>query len=91
MKVFLKIFKTIAVPFPVEEACKPMGMLKIEHIRELLSFDRIKGEFHKKYKKYPDESDVSRLNDMFEPQLFKLLPDYSDPLPYVVETVNKLR
>jgi len=89
--VFLQIFKAIDVPITVEEAAKPMGMLKIDHIRELLGFERIKGEFFKKYNKYPDETNVKQLNDIFEPQLFKLLPDYSDPLPYVVDTVNKLR
>jgi phosphonoacetaldehyde hydrolase len=42
LAVFLELFKNKGIPLTVEEASKPMGKLKIEHIRELLSYDRIK-------------------------------------------------
>ena len=91
LKVFLDIFANIGVPISVEEASKPMGMLKIEHIKVLLGYERIREAFTAKFGKAPTQADVQRLYDDFEPQLYKLLPEYSDPLPHVVESVERLR
>ncbi len=90
LNVFLKIFEHFGIPISVEEAAKPMGMLKIEHIRVLLGYERIKNEFFTKFNRYPNEQDVILFNELFEPELFKILPTYADPLPHVVDTVKKV-
>ena len=91
LAVFLELFKQKGIQISVEEASKPMGKLKIEHIRELLFNDRIKSEFIKLYKRAPSEETVKEFNSEFEKALFKLLPSYTNPLPRVLETVEKLR
>ena len=42
LEVFLDIFSNAGVEISIEEARKPMGVLKIEHIRLLLNEPRIK-------------------------------------------------
>jgi phosphonoacetaldehyde hydrolase len=91
LAVIMEIFKNKGLPITVEEASKPMGMLKIDHFRELFKMERIKGEYLKKYNKLPDESSLKEFYTEFEPMLFKILPEYSDPIPGVVEVVEKLR
>lgn len=36
VQVFVQIFEQAGVPVTIEEARKPMGMLKIDHIRTML-------------------------------------------------------
>ena len=70
LAVFLELFKQKGIQISVEEASKPMGKLKIEHIRELLFNDRIKSEFIKLYKRAPSEETVKEFNSEFEKALF---------------------
>ena len=61
LEVFLEIFKKAGVEITIEEARKPMGVLKIEHIRILLNEPRIKGEWVKVKGKEPNDKDVEEL------------------------------
>lgn len=91
LRVFLEIFNRKGLPITVEEASKPMGILKIDHIREILRYERVRDECLKKFNKLPDEDLVKELNSLFEPELFKILPEYAEPIPHVLDTINKLR
>jgi len=44
VNVFLTIFEDAGVSVTLEEARKPMGMLKIDHIRTMLEMPRIQEE-----------------------------------------------
>ncbi|MEE1195974.1 MAG: phosphonoacetaldehyde hydrolase, partial [Lachnospiraceae bacterium] len=61
LEVFLEIFKKAGVEITIEEARKPMGVLKIEHIRILLNEPRIKAEWVKVKGKEPNDKDVEEL------------------------------
>jgi 2-aminoethylphosphonate--pyruvate transaminase/phosphonoacetaldehyde hydrolase len=91
LQVFLDIFQKKGIPITKEEASKPMGMLKIEHIRELFKMERIKNSYFSKFKHYPNENTVDEFYALFEPLLFKILKDYSKPIPHVLDTINYLR
>jgi phosphonoacetaldehyde hydrolase len=91
LAVFLELFHKKGIPITVEEASKPMGMLKIDHIRELFKYPRIRAEYIKKHGKEPDENTINEYYKDFEPALFKILPNYTEPLPGVIETIEKLR
>lgn len=90
-EVFLDIFSGEGVDITIEEARKPMGVLKIEHIRILLNEPRIRAEWTKVKGSEPTDDDVNRLYAKYVPSLLKILKKYSEPNPYVVETVAKLR
>lgn len=91
LNVFIEIFKRRGIDVTMEEARKPMGKLKIDHIREMCEMDRIKNIWSDKFGKVPTEDDVNELYAEFEPMLFETLEEYTTPIPHVVETIEKLR
>lgn len=91
VNVFMDIFKNAGVEVTMEEAREPMGMLKIDHIRAMLSMPRIAGKWEEKYNRPFNEQDVENLYAEFEPALMSSLSEYTDPIPEVVETMELLR
>jgi len=91
VNAFIKAFEEIAIKITTNEVRIPMGMAKIEHIRQLLQMDRINKQFKNIYNRNWNENDVINLNIWFEKYLFEKLPDYTNPIPYVLDTVSWLR
>ncbi|ALC89298.1 phosphonoacetaldehyde hydrolase [Bacillus sp. FJAT-18017] len=91
VNVFIDIFKQAGIEVTMAEAREPMGMLKIDHIRAMLSMPRISALWQEKYGRAFTEQDVEKLYAEFEPALLSSLSEYTDPLPEVVETVQTLR
>lgn len=88
---FMDSFKGIDVPVTAEEARKPMGLTKIDHVRALFKMERIGEEFKKRYGRTYNEDDVQGRYGEFKQRLFATLTDFTDPIPGVVETINGLR
>lgn len=91
VNVFMKIFKNAGIDVTMEEARAPMGMLKIDHIRAMLSMPKISLSWQEKFGRTFVEQDVKNLYDEFEPALLDSLSVYTDPIPEVVEAVKILR
>ena len=91
VNAFIKAFEEMGILITAEEIRIPMGRAKIEHIRQLLRMERINLEFQNIHHRNWNAEDVKCLNAFFEKYLFATLPDYTDPIPYVVETVSLLR
>ena len=88
---FLKAFNEIDINITMEQARRPMGMAKIDHIRELFKMDGVGEEFEKLYHRPWNEQDVTDMNAKFEEYLFASLANYTDPIPGVIDTLNELR
>lgn len=91
VRVFIDIFRQAGVEVTLEEARAPMGMLKIDHIRAMLSMPRVAALWEAKYNRPFNEGDVEELYAVFEPALMASLSEYTDPIPGVLETVEALR
>lgn len=91
VEVFLNIFEEAGVEVTHEEARKPMGMLKIEHIRTMLNMDRIESEWEHVHGHLPNEVDVEKLYKNFEIQLFATLRQFATPISGTLEAVAQLR
>ncbi|MBY0758611.1 phosphonoacetaldehyde hydrolase [Sellimonas caecigallum] len=91
VQAFIDAFKAFGIEPTVEEVRGPMGMLKIDHIRTMLKGERIAGLWREKYGKDWTEEDVHAVYELSEKKIFEILPNFADPKPYVVETVEKLR
>lgn len=91
VNVFVSIFKNAGIDVTIAEAREPMGMLKIDHIRAMLSMPRISAVWREKYGRAFTEEDVERLYGEFEPALMKTLSEYTDVIPAVKEAAAKLR
>lgn len=91
VNVFLTVFEAAGVTVTLEEARQPMGMLKIDHIRTMLEIPRISEEWQRVHGRSFTEDDVQALYKQFESKLMESLATYTDPIPYVIETVQQLR
>ena len=91
VNAFLRIFANAGVDVTLEEARKPMGMLKRDHIRAMLAMPRIEALWRRKNGRGFEDADVGALYDDFEPILLSSLARYTEPLPHVIETVEILR
>lgn len=91
VKVFLEIFKEKGIEVTISEARAPMGLLKIDHIKAMLSGERILKLWEEKYKRTWNMEDVNEMYRSFEDKLFKILAEYTTPVPYCIETIKTLR
>lgn len=88
---FREAFRRAGVEVTEDETRKPMGMLKIDHIRTMLAMPRIREAWEAQYGRTPDESDAERIYDDFEPALMSVLEEHSVLKPYVCDVVKILR
>ena len=88
---FIEAFAEKGLIIDVVQTRKPMGLPKIQHIRELLSMPEVNEQFATRYQRAWTEEDVVELNRLFEKHLFASLENYTDSIPGVIPTLEKLR
>jgi phosphonoacetaldehyde hydrolase len=90
--VFVEVFKRRGVEITMEQARRPMGLKKLDHIRAISQQDEVAALWKKVHGKACTEADVQ---DMFEKDFVPLqvacIADYSKLIPGTVETVNELK
>lgn len=91
VQAFMEIFKEYGIEPTMEETRKPMGMLKWDHIKTMLSMERICREFQRIHGRDFTDRDVDEMHEKFAANLMKILDQFSEPKEYVVDTVRKLR
>jgi 2-aminoethylphosphonate--pyruvate transaminase/phosphonoacetaldehyde hydrolase len=88
--VFKKIFEEKGISLTMQEIRKPMGLMKKDHIRVLCQMERVKKLWNNLFNHFPNENDVGELYSQFEPTLLKILADYTEPIPGVMDTIDTL-
>lgn len=92
LKAFLKVFsEEKGIDITLKQAREPMGMLKIDHIRAILSMPEVSDKFLAIYNRNWNEDDVNDMYRSFEKHLFASLEEYTTPIPDVIDTLNLLR
>lgn len=91
VNAFIEIFKEYGIEPTLEETRKPMGMLKWDHIKTMLSMPRIHEEWKKVHHRDWTDADVDKMHDQFTEKLLGILHNFADVKPYVLETVEELR
>lgn len=91
VKAFEEAFGAFGIQPVLEEIRKPMGMLKIDHIRTMFSMNRIAGLWKEKYGRDWNDEDVLAVYRMSEKKILEVLEQYTTLKPYVKETVETLR
>ena len=91
VSAFIESFRTIGLEVTAAETRAHMGLTKIEEIRALFRIERVAEEFHAKYGRDYNESDVQACYAEFQRLLFSTLRSYSGPISKVVETIDTLR
>lgn len=91
VSAFLESFRAIGIEVTAEEARRPMGLTKIDHIRALFEMPRIGKCFEERYKRPYQEEDVQGRYEEFQRLLFSTLKEYTMPIAHVIEVVDQLR
>ncbi len=91
VQAFITAFEEYGITPTFSEVREPMGMLKKEHIRTMMNMERIRGEWRRIYGKDFIEEDVEKVYQTSETSILKIVHNFADPKPYVLETVKYLR
>jgi phosphonoacetaldehyde hydrolase len=91
VNAFVKAFEAYGITPTMDETREPMGMEKRAHIAKMLEGERLAKLWLDKHGNPPTDADIDGIYSKFEPALFETLADYTDPLPGVIEAVQKIR
>lgn len=78
VRAFDEAFKSFGIEPTMEEIRKPMGMLKIDHVRTMLKMERINNLWKEKYNRDWTEDDVQKIYEISERKIFEVLDKYTD-------------
>lgn len=90
MGVFVETFKQFGVDISIEEARKPMGLPKWQHIEALMQDGRIAGAWETARGHRPNRDDIDAVFKVFTPMNAKVVSNFADLIPGAVETVEAL-
>lgn len=91
LNVFMEVFRRRGIAITIEEARAPMGLLKRDHIRAILQTERVIGQWHERYGRLPQETDIDELYADFEPMLLAIVHQYTEPIPGAIDLTKRLR
>ena len=91
VQAFIAAFEKFGITPTNEEVRKPMGIAKIDHVREMLKMERIGAQWKRIHGRAFTEEDVKAIYELSETLILDILKDFADPKPYVLETVRALR
>jgi phosphonoacetaldehyde hydrolase len=88
---FVELFKQHGVPITVAEARIPMGLPKKAHIRSITQIDVVAERWQHVHGRRPGEADVESMYQDFIPIQVKVLDDYADLIPGLLEAMGAFR
>ena len=91
VQAFITAFEEYGITPTFDEVREPMGMLKRDHIRTMMNMERIHEEWKRVHGKDFTEEDVEQVYQTSENSILKIVHQFAEPKPYVLETVKYLR
>ena len=91
VRTLQRVFDQEGVALTESETRRDMGLPKKDHIRGILSIERVKNEWLRLHGHRPCDADVDRLYQNFIPLQFSCLLEYSAVIPGVVEASEHFR
>ncbi len=88
---FVEMFARHGVNVTEDEARRPMGTHKIDHIWAMLSDPSIAKRWEEATGRAPDQSILAKLYEEFGPLQVEVVKNYCDVIPGVPEVVQRLR
>ena len=89
---FQETFRQFGMDPTMDETRAPMGMLKWDHIKTMLSGERLANQWAAAHDgTAPTDADVDAMYAVYEPKLLSILDRYAEPKPGVLDTVEVLR
>lgn len=91
VQAFKDAFMEAGIEPTLDEIRKPMGMLKRDHVKTMLSMSRIRNLWNERYGREWTEEDVDRVYLRSEQGILHIVENFAEPKPYVLEAVETLR
>lgn len=91
VRTLQRVFAHVDITLTESEIRRDMGLPKKDHIRQILSIERVKDEWTRLHGHLPRGADVDQLYQDFIPLQFSCLLEYSALIPGVVEAVELFR
>lgn len=91
VRAFAEGFRQFGIEPTAAEIREPMGMLKWDHIHTMLQMTRIRQAWKAVHGRDWTLADVDAVYRASETAILKILPDYAEPKPHVLEAVACLR
>jgi phosphonoacetaldehyde hydrolase len=91
VEAFTEIFRRHGVSVTVEEARRPMGANKKEHIRQMLAMESVASRWRRAHGVEPCPGDVDSLYSEFIPLQAEVIVLHAGVIPGTLETVRSLR
>ncbi len=89
--VFIEVYRQRGAEITIEQARRPMGLHKRDHIRAISQMDEVAAAWEQAYGRPVTEQDVDDMFADFQPLQLQCLADYADLIPGTLETVASLR
>ncbi|MEZ5661053.1 MAG: phosphonoacetaldehyde hydrolase [Burkholderiaceae bacterium] len=91
MGAFVEAFRHFGVEVSIDEARRPMGSPKREHIAAMLADPRISARWQATHGSLPDSAQIDRLFEVFVPINERVVAQYTDLVPGAKAAVDALR
>lgn len=89
--VFVRVFAEQGVPITLAQARGPMGLMKRDHLREILKLEPVARQWERMHGRPWTEADIDALYQAFIPLQLACLADYTEVIPGTLELVAGLR
>jgi phosphonoacetaldehyde hydrolase len=86
--VFVQLFKEQGVEITMEQARRPMGAYKRDHIAQIMAMPDVAVRWESVHGHLPGDQDVQSLYETFIPRQIDSIVEYADLIPNVKETVD---
>jgi len=84
-------FAAKCITVTTEQARRPMGRHKKDHIRDILRMPEVAAQWLDWHDRPYTEADIDALFEAFLPLQLKLIVQYADPIPGVIDAIRRLR
>ena len=89
--VFKEVFEKHGVPITMKESRLPMGLRKDLHIKAITEIPEVKARWKEVHGDYPTQQNIDEMFADFVPMQINNLGEYSQLIPGVRESVNRLQ
>jgi len=88
---FISAFEEKNIRITLQEAREPMGLAKRDHVKAILSFERVKNEWFNSYHSLPTDEDIDEIYDLVTPKMILAVERSCEPIDGIVEILQELK
>lgn len=88
---FISAFEEKKIRITLQEAREPMGLAKRDHVKVILSVERVQNEWKRIYNSLPTDNDIDEIYALVTPKMILAVEQSCEPIDGIVEILLKLK